>query len=152
MRKAESVSDPEHDLIAVGARLRLARESAGLSQPDFAEKIGFSKRQVSAWETGANTPPIWVLAALRKVCNIDPEWVLCGPGLVPLVDVPPKARARDGRIIREICTMARGFGLTLPDDAIADLARLVLREPVEAEKDAMARLHDTLRAISSGSA
>lgn len=139
----------QFNLAHLAERLRIARESAGLSQPEFADRIGYSRRQVSAWEAGATAPPIAVLIALRRLGNVDPEWILTGPGLIPMVDVPPKEREREPRITRAIRTMAQGFGLLLPEDAIADLVNLVLREPIEAEKDAMARMRETLRAISS---
>jgi len=40
------------NLVAIGARLREARQLRGMSQPEMARLMGKSKQLVSAWEQG----------------------------------------------------------------------------------------------------
>lgn len=137
-------------LAGIADRLRLAREHAGLSQQEFADKIGYSRRQVIAWEAAKNVPPIWVLIAIRRECDIDPEWILSGPGDLPVSDVAPEARARVKRLESEVRRMARDYGLQLPDQSIATLVSLLQRAPVHAEGDAKREIMKMLRGIAGG--
>lgn len=150
--KVEKVRNiaPDFALDAISERLRLAREHAGLTQEEFADAVGFSRRQVIAWERGQNAPPVLIFARLRNVCGVDPEWVLSGPGLEPLEDVTPEDRARDKRVVRRIDKMARSFGLELPNEALDDLARIVLREPEHLEEDAIVGMKAYLRPLAMG--
>jgi transcriptional regulator with XRE-family HTH domain len=54
--------DPE-----LAARLRAARERAGLSQRDVAERIGATQTMVCVWERGRYEP---TLTALRRLAEI----------------------------------------------------------------------------------
>ena len=157
-RQAEKVTDvdkvrtiaPDFALEAVAERLRLAREHAGLSQEEFAAAVGYSRRQVIAWEKGQNAPPVLVFTRLRSVCNVDPEWVLTGPGLEPLEEVTPEDRERNQRVVRRIDRLARSFGLELPSEALEDLARIVLREPEHLEDEAIGGMQSYLRPLAMG--
>ena len=142
--------EPDFALEAIAERLRVAREHAGLSQEEFASAVGYSRGQVIAWEKGRNAPPVLVFARLRDVCGVDPEWVLSGPGLEPLKEVTPEDRARDKRVVRRIDKMARSYGLELPDEALDDLARIVLREPEHLEEDAISGMKAYLRPLAMG--
>lgn len=141
---------PGGELAGVAERLRLAREHAGLSQQEFADRIGYSRRQIVAWETGANAPPIWVLIAIRRECDVDPEWILSGPGDIPLADVGPEDRRRLKRLKRDIEKIARDYGLALPDESISTLVGLLQRAPIHAERDAKHEIMKMLRDISRG--
>lgn len=141
---------PDFALEGISERLRLAREYVGLSQEEFASAVGFSRRQVIAWERGQNAPPVLIFARLRNVCGVDPEWVLSGPGLEPLEEVTPEDRARDKRVVRRIDKLAKSFGLELPDEALDDLARIVLREPEHLEEEAMSGMKAYLRPLAMG--
>lgn len=136
------------DLEGIARRMRLAREQAGLSQQEFAVRLGYSRRQVVAWETAANTPPVWVLIAIRRECDVDPEWILSGPGDVPVSDVPPSERQRLKRLKREIEEMTRSHGLSLPEESVNTLVTLLQRAPVNAEGEAKSEIMRMLRDIS----
>ncbi len=150
MTDIDSLQTPVHDVDGVAERLRLARNYVGLSQQEFADQIGYSRRQVNAWESASNTPPIWALLAVRKIFDIDPEWVLAGPGDIPLRDTIPADSAREKRLVKEVGAMARDVGLTLPRRSIDNLAQLIFRETPEAEPAAKKQLLKTLKAISLG--
>lgn len=145
----EQAGDPR-DVAALARRLRIAREHAGLTQQEFADRIGYSRRQIISWENGTNLPPIWALAAVREAFDIDPEWVLSGPGWVPLREVPLTAQDRLPRLQSEVRKLAKRAGLTLPEAALRNFADLIVREPEEAEQAAKQRIKDAFHALSRG--
>lgn len=138
------------DLVGVATRLRLAREYAGLSQQQFADRLGYTRRQVISWEKAEATPPIWAVAGVRPACGIDPEWVLSGPGLTPLVDTPALGTDRLPRLRREVMKMGRDLGMELPQGSVEQVALLIAHEAPEAEKEAKKRVRKLLQALSSG--
>ena len=146
IEKTEALRDPA----ALARRLRIAREHAGLTQQEFADRIGYSRRQVLSWENGTNLPPVWALAAVRQAFDIDPEWILLGPGWVPLQNVPVKGPDRRSRLNDEVRRLAKRAGLTLPDATIRNFADLIAREPEDAEAAAKMRVKEAFRALSQG--
>lgn len=138
------------DLAPVGERIRLTREHLGLSQQDFGEKLGFSRRQIIAWENAANAPHIALLAGIRQQFDIDPEWILLGPGRKPLRDVGAKEVERRTRVQTDVEKLVRTAGLKLSDRVVANLVDLILREEPEDEKDAKRKMLKTLRALAIG--
>ena len=52
-------------------QLRKARNAAKLTQENIATELGVSKSQVSAWETGKESPSIKHLPKLRKVLGVS---------------------------------------------------------------------------------
>ena len=51
----------------IGARLRVARRSAGLTQRQLADQLGVESITVSRWERGVTTPS---LPRLRKIAEL----------------------------------------------------------------------------------
>jgi transcriptional regulator with XRE-family HTH domain len=56
-----------HQIGGVGARLRTARRSAGLTQKQLAEKLEVESITVSRWERGVTSPS---LPRLRRIAEI----------------------------------------------------------------------------------
>ncbi len=145
------VSDPmSRDLEGVAERLRLAREHGGLSQQAFADHVGCTRRQVISWETAVSAPPIWAVLGVRKLCDVDPEWVMAGPGKTPLRHALPQDDDRMPRLARDVARMGKDVGYKLTSEMIINLARLIAREPPEAERDAKKQTLAMLRAIALG--
>ncbi len=138
----------QHKLQAIAARIKSARELAGLDQQQFADRIGFSRRQVVAWEAAANTPPIWVLEAVRRHCDIDPEWILSGPGDEPLRDVGPELRDRERALRIEAERMIRDAGMVMPEESVLDIVSLLLMAPPGTEREAKKHINKLLRRVS----
>jgi DNA-binding XRE family transcriptional regulator len=138
------------DLEGVAERLRLAREHGGLSQQAFADHVGCTRRQVISWETAVSAPPIWAVMAVRRLCDVDPEWVMAGPGKTPLRHALPQDDDRLPRLVREVARMGKDVGFGLTSDMITNLAQLIAREPPEAERDAKKQTLAMLRAIALG--
>jgi transcriptional regulator with XRE-family HTH domain len=65
----------------LASRLRAARETAGLTQPEVAAAIGCSNGAYAAWELGRNrTIKSRYLPALINVLGVRAEWLLSGEG------------------------------------------------------------------------
>lgn len=50
-------------------QIRGLREGLGLSQQEFADRIGVTKQAVSSWETGASSPSIENLLRMVNACG-----------------------------------------------------------------------------------
>jgi transcriptional regulator with XRE-family HTH domain len=58
------------------AELRVARQSAGMTQEDLAEATGTSVDFLSKLERGLNSPSLETLAAVVKALSLDPARIL----------------------------------------------------------------------------
>lgn len=63
-----------------GARLRLAREKAGVSQQHIAKKLRLSKQLVSHWETGRSEITVFHAVKVASIVSADIGWLLTGIG------------------------------------------------------------------------
>jgi transcriptional regulator with XRE-family HTH domain len=74
------------DLASLGARIRAAREAAGLSRPAFVEKFGGSVRTLENNEGGRNEPGACLIASFASL-GINTAWLLTGEGPMLLADL-----------------------------------------------------------------
>ena len=56
-------------------RLRQAREMAGLTQQDLAEKLGVTKNSISNYENGVSSPKWDILVKIFDVLRVDPNFL-----------------------------------------------------------------------------
>lgn len=62
-------------------RVRKAREHAGLSQQELAERLSITRTSVVNWERGHTRPLRALLVALADTTGVDPAWLTYeGPG------------------------------------------------------------------------
>lgn len=95
-----------NDTATFGDRLAGAREAAGLTQADFARRLGVRLTTVQAWEDDRADPRANRLQMVAGMLNVSIRWLLTGQG--DGLDGPPQ-------------------GSTLPpaaQDVLADLTRL----------------------------
>ena len=64
--------------IALGLRLKEARNRTGLNQAEFAEKIGVARDTISRAEVGAQSPTEKLLRKITEIHGIDFVWLLTG--------------------------------------------------------------------------
>jgi transcriptional regulator with XRE-family HTH domain len=147
---ATEKGEGSRDMEGLAKRLRLAREYAGLTQQQFADRIGYSRRQVLSWENATNLPPVWALAAVRQAFDVDPEWVLSGPGVIPLRQVDLSSPDRRHRLYGEVRRLAKRAGLSLPEEVLRNFVDLIVREPEDSENAAKERVRDAFHALSTG--
>lgn len=60
----------------IGQRIRMFRELRGISQKEFAEKIGQSNAKVSNWERGLNRPDVDMLIEICKALSVSSDELL----------------------------------------------------------------------------
>jgi transcriptional regulator with XRE-family HTH domain len=62
-----------------GERLRSLRKAYGLSQNEFAEKLGYeTETSISQIETGEVLPDTAALNRMIEVCPVDLHWMITG--------------------------------------------------------------------------
>ena len=62
----------------VGDRIKELRQKAKLTQPELADKMGFTSQTVSNWESGSREPDISALAQLSSLFNVSLDYLLLG--------------------------------------------------------------------------
>jgi transcriptional regulator with XRE-family HTH domain len=60
----------------LGARIRSAREAAGLSQPELARRVGTSQSQIWSWEAERKMPRLDSLALVATTLGVSADWLL----------------------------------------------------------------------------
>jgi len=65
-------------LRALGARLAIARNEAGLTQSAMAKTAKVSFRVYLTYESGQEALPVDVLNVLYQRCGLDLEWIVAG--------------------------------------------------------------------------
>lgn len=76
--------------VDMGERIRMARAAAGLTQSEFARKVGVSKGAVSQWENGdVKNLRLPNLFAIEDATGFSARWVALEEGPVQVADPPP---------------------------------------------------------------
>lgn len=60
----------------LAVQLKNAREKAGLSQSEIANKLHLSRQAISRWENGRSTPDIETLAILSDLYNVSLDYLI----------------------------------------------------------------------------
>lgn len=64
-------------MICIGARIKLLRNKAGMSQVSLADAIGVSKQTLYKYENGIVTNiPADKIQAIAKICNTTPAYIM----------------------------------------------------------------------------
>lgn len=132
----------------IGERIKAVRQRAGLPQERFAAALGYSRRAVINWEQDAAEPPIGILAKLRTLFDVDPEWVVMGEGDAPKSQHGRTDWKRLERIRREVDKVCDQVGSDLDEDTRAELARDLFDDGPEAEAENMRQLRRMVRPTS----
>ena len=61
-------------------RLKILRKTLGLTQQEFADRIGSKRNTVAKYETDANTPSTAVISLICREFNVNEEWLRNGTG------------------------------------------------------------------------
>jgi transcriptional regulator with XRE-family HTH domain len=64
----------------ISKRLEAVRATVGLTQKEFAERLGLSLRSYQNYAQGERDVPASVFRLLRNIFQIDPSWMWDGPG------------------------------------------------------------------------
>jgi transcriptional regulator with XRE-family HTH domain len=85
---------------AFGARVKHAREAAGLNQAELARRLSRTRSSVSNIEAGRQTPSAEMAAQCAQILRCDPGWLLAGE------QVAPAPLHASERIVREMRALA----------------------------------------------
>jgi transcriptional regulator with XRE-family HTH domain len=133
----------------VGQRVRAVREKARLTQQEFADILGCSRRQLAKIEDAQATPSIWNLRTIRAKFDIDPEWIIEGPGINPRAHARTQEWDRYDRLVSDVRKLGTAYGMTLPEKRIHEFSRIVFEEAPELEKDTKAIIARVIRTIAT---
>lgn len=61
--------------MAFGDRLKEAREAAGLTRPQLAEKLGITKSAISNYENGVSSPKEDVMLKIFNALDVEPNFL-----------------------------------------------------------------------------
>lgn len=81
----------------VAKNLTELRKSRGLTQSELAEKLKYSDKTVSKWETGDSLPDISVLTELAALYGITLDDLVHENAAVKIADKAEEAKAAEGR-------------------------------------------------------
>ncbi|MCB2129843.1 MAG: helix-turn-helix transcriptional regulator [Rhodobacteraceae bacterium] len=91
------------DMSTFGDRLTAAREAAGLSATELADRIGVKAKVVQHWEADAKEPRANRLQMLAGMLGVSLVWLLTGDGDgVSVPDDAPSEKAQSPAIVNEI--------------------------------------------------
>ena len=145
MMQNSANSSAKDALAAVAARIARVRADSGLTQIDFATRVGFPKRTYLAWERAESVPSIWLLTALKGEFGIDPDWVLNGPEAVPRRYRVALDWGRYAQIYGEVERILFAIGIKPTTRQIIELSAPVFEESSELDGENLEKLKKTLK-------
>ena len=89
-------------MIQLGSRIRQARDRAGLTQEQLAERIGVSRTAIARYESGEIEPKLHNLAAIAVVLNVSCDELLGVRPVSSVLSLSPAAANALEVFIREI--------------------------------------------------
>ncbi|MDD5394588.1 MAG: helix-turn-helix transcriptional regulator [Thiothrix sp.] len=99
--KFNSDTKKEPDAEAIGQRLREVRTSAGLTQVEFAEKLGVERQSVLRCEAGKRLPDAVMLLSLRQEFGTNLGWLLDGEDAEECNQIDTSAIATDLEMLKD---------------------------------------------------
>lgn len=81
------------------SRTKEIREKLGLSQQDFADKIGEKRHKIADIETNKQKLPIEIAGKIEEIFHIDPWWLLTGKGQMLVSKSENTPIANDGSLM-----------------------------------------------------
>lgn len=63
----------------IGRRISLARRMWGMTQADFAKKVGACQSTVGYWESGERNIPMWRVPGICEALRVSPQHLLGMP-------------------------------------------------------------------------
>jgi transcriptional regulator with XRE-family HTH domain len=102
------------NLVKTGEFIKSLRNEKGLTQEQLSEQFSVSRRTVSRWETGTNTPDLDILIEMADYFNVDLRELLDGERInrkmdKELKDTVKKVADYSNNEKKKITTMARVY-------------------------------------------
>ena len=96
-------------------RIKAARKASGLTQQEFADKLGLKRNTIATYETAKLEPSDRTISDICRVFNINETWLRSGEGEM----MHPKSREE------EIADIARAANSVNPKEAAAYFRNLL---------------------------
>ena len=119
-RDEGEVGEIDDSLVDVGARIKEARERAGLTPGELGAQLGVFDDTVLAWEAGRLATRSNVLVRVAGVLGVSLSWLVMGHGVGPADDERPQlqelqqtlfdVRAQLTALSRDLGRVAEGLG------------------------------------------
>jgi transcriptional regulator with XRE-family HTH domain len=104
--------------LPLGRRIKTRRLLCWMSQEEFANRVGVSRRQVVYWEADTDAPSAERLRSICEVLNVSADWLLTGKGWLREVRDDFAAEQRRKYLERSAATIRKiRLYLKLPLDA-----------------------------------
>lgn len=71
----------------MNTRIKMIRQEEGLTQSQFADKIGLSRNYVAMIEIGQRDPSDRTISDICRIFNVNPEWLRNGEGPMFMPDL-----------------------------------------------------------------
>lgn len=118
-------------------RIKEIRKQAGLSQTEFADRIGLTKNFISLVETGGRAPSDRTISDICREFGVNEAWLRTGVG------EPHRQRGRE----EELMALTRTLFADRPDSFRTRLITALLRiEPESPEWEIFERLYERIAA------
>lgn len=104
--------------MTIGERIKKVRKAIGLTQQDFADKIGIKRNSLANYEIGRNTPLDAILVSICREFDVNETWLRTGEGemFIP--------QSRDEEIAAFVADVLKGESPDFRRRLIAVLARM----------------------------
>lgn len=109
-------------------RMKQLRKTLGLTQQDFADRLGIKRGAIANYEIGRNEPIDAVVSLICREFDINEDWLRTGEGEMFLT------LDRDDQIARWAGTVLRDEGDTFKKRFVAALSQLEERDWVALEQ------------------
>ncbi len=64
-------------MLIIGERIKMLRESKGMSQAALSKMLGITRSSINAWELGINVPSTQYLIELSNIFMVSVDYLLC---------------------------------------------------------------------------
>lgn len=81
-------------------RIKEARKKLGLTQEQFADKLGLKRNTIATYETGVKNPSERTISDICRVFNINEEWLKTGKGNME--------KPKDDKLAEYLADVAKG--------------------------------------------
>ncbi len=142
-----NIATGENRRQGVARRLTAVRTHYGLNQTAFAERLGFARRTYLSWERGDADPPIWLLDSLKREFDVDPFWLMHGPGDRVASHGASIDWERLHRLQTIVWELMRELKLAPAPAQVSELVRGVFEAPSDEDAAAISRLRSTLSTL-----
>ena len=112
---------PAASLLAIGARLKLARDRAGMSQEEVSQRFGLPTRSLTRWENGRCEPGFEKVVRLAELYGVSADWIAGRTSIETCI--------RPGMVLVDDEALSQMEALVTHGKTVRDVPAQLLRKP-----------------------